>query len=415
LHLPKVSFRSATVINHMIFFRRFPLPGLLPAWCLLSVLLAVGCRPATDPAPSPPAGNEASDADAKSPAESSTASGSDAPAASEPDHEAADSSPADSSAADSSADREMELNSPEQSSPDRSPTAEAATKSREASTAGTEAGDETVSDDSSPADPPMRRPLPSPDSVSDADPAATDAVDDPPLPEESVRKAFAPPPDTRSLSQQGRLWVDLSRKNVYVDGYVTMRRGPLEMFACPVGTKEHESIVAVLAMSREVHAALLAVGAKTGTPVRFRPEYLPPTGQVIRVWVTWYDSDGKFHAVDARRWIQEQESQQQMDAEWVFAGSGFWTDEEDGKEYYEADSGDMICVSNFATAMLDVSIPSSNQTGSLLFVPFEKRIPELGTPVRLVLQPVPNPTDDPAQKAKQTQPQQPTSKILPRP
>ena len=35
---------------------------------------------------------------------------------------------------------------------------------------------------------------------------------------------------------------------------------------------------------------------------------------------------------------------------WVFAGSRFWTDEETGKQYYQAEGGDFICVSNFGTA-----------------------------------------------------------------
>ena len=54
-----------------------------------------------------------------------------------------------------------------------------------------------------------------------------------------------------------------------------MREGPLEMFACPSGTKEHESVVAVLSKSREIHAALLAIGAQVRQarplPARVRP------------------------------------------------------------------------------------------------------------------------------------------------
>jgi hypothetical protein len=215
-----------------------------------------------------------------------------------------------------------------------------------------------------------------------------------PTGEEIARAAFLPPPASKSLSEHGRLWIDAKRKRVYLDGYVTLKRGPLEMFACPVGTKEHESIVAALARSREVHAALLAVGADSGTPVRFQPEYLPPTGQIIRVFVCWYDAQGDFHAADARQWILDLQTEKTMQAEWVFAGSGFWQDPEDKREYYLADSGDMICVSNFSSAMLDVAIPSSADTGSLRFVPMEDRIPDLDTPVRLVLVPVPNPGDD---------------------
>ncbi|MCO8122688.1 YdjY domain-containing protein [Stieleria sp. TO1_6] len=251
-------------------------------------------------------------------------------------------------------------------------------------------------------------------------PAETDTEDlsawesDQPDPEQLARDAFEPPPQSKPLTKQGRLWVDREQHRVYLDGYVALKRGPLEMFACPVGTKEHESIVAALAKSSEVHAALLAIEATPGTPVRFRPEFLPPTGQVIRVWTCWYDAAGEFHAVDARQWIQDLETEKAMAVEWVFAGSGFWQDPEDKREYYLADSGDMICVSNFSSAMLDVAMPSSADADLLRFVPFESKIPDRFTPVRLVLVPVPFPTDaaDPPKNPKWSQP--PTAKDVPR-
>ncbi len=214
-------------------------------------------------------------------------------------------------------------------------------------------------------------------------------------PEEVVRDAFEAPPGARALSKRN-VWIDREKQRVYVDGYVAMQEGPLEMFACPMGTKEHESIVGSLARSSEVHAALLAIGAKHGTPVQYIPNFIPATGQRVRVWVCYRDNDGKFHAVDARRWVRKAGTDQQMETDWVFAGSGFWKDPRDGREFYQADSGDMICVSNFNTAMMDVPIASSAEADDLQFTPFTDRIPERGTPVRLVLVPIPIPTDTPA-------------------
>jgi hypothetical protein len=220
-------------------------------------------------------------------------------------------------------------------------------------------------------------------------------------PEDLARDAFDPPPGAKSLSKRN-VWIDREKQRVYVDGYVAMREGPLEMFACPVGTKEHESIVASIARSSEVHAAMLAVGAKPGTPVQYLPNFVPATGQRIRVWVLYRDAAGKYQAVDARKWIRKAGTDQQMDSDWVFAGSGFWKDPQDGREFYQADSGDMICVSNFNTAMMDVPIASSAQADDLLFIPYTDRIPEPGTPVRLVLVPIPIPTDAPTRPEPST-------------
>ncbi len=217
----------------------------------------------------------------------------------------------------------------------------------------------------------------------------------PEYPEDKAAKAFGNPPAARRLSMASRVWVDAKKKRVYVDGYVTMKRGPLEMFACPVGSKEHESIVAVLAKSIEVHTALLSVGTQTGTPVKFRPRFVPPTGQQVRIWVCWRDEDGEFQVTDSKKWIRKEGTKQDLKEDFVFAGSSFWTDPEDGREYYQADGGDLVCVSNFATAMIDVPMNSSASADQLSFTPFTDRIPERGTPVRLVFVPIPLPTDKP--------------------
>ncbi|MGB7323872.1 MAG: YdjY domain-containing protein [Rubripirellula sp.] len=227
---------------------------------------------------------------------------------------------------------------------------------------------------------------------------------------EIAAKAFAPPPGAKSISPRN-LWIDTKKSIVVLDGYVAVDDGALEMFACPTGTKEHESVVATIAKSSEVHAALLAISAKPGTTVRFLPRYVPATGQRIRVWVCYRDKDGKFQAVDGRKWVQKAETGTSMDVDWVFAGSGFWTDPSDNREYYRADSGDMICVSNFSSAMLDIPVASSADASQLDYTPMTKVIPKRGTPVRLVLMPIPVPTDTSDGKVKEIEP--PTEEILP--
>ncbi|MDA9857118.1 YdjY domain-containing protein [Rubripirellula sp.] len=232
-------------------------------------------------------------------------------------------------------------------------------------------------------------------------------------PDQIVRKAFEAPPNSKQLSSR-LVWIDREKQRVYADGFVTMRDGPLEMFACPVGTKEHEAIVATISKSSELHTALLAIGAQPGTPVSYVPNFVPATGQRIRVWICYYDKDSQFKAVDARRWVQKNGTNKQMDSDWVFAGSGFWKDPSNGREYYRADSGDMICVSNFSTAMLDIPVASSADASNLLYIPFTERIPERGTPVRLVFVPIPIPNDQPEPASKVDASKPPTKAILPK-
>jgi hypothetical protein len=191
------------------------------------------------------------------------------------------------------------------------------------------------------------------------------------------------------LTEDYPVWIDPQRKLVVVDGVVCLREGQLEMFACPRGTKEHESIVAVNAKAQYVHAALLAVGAKPGQPVQFAPEYSPASGTVIDIFLLWVDQDGKRHKARAQDWVKYLKTDKAMTYDWVFAGSGFWTDEQTGERLYYGDGGDFICVSNFATATLDLPVASPQDNADLLFAAFTENIPPLDTKVRMVLIPRP--------------------------
>ncbi len=199
-----------------------------------------------------------------------------------------------------------------------------------------------------------------------------------------------PKPDNsglKKITKDHDVYLDLKRKAVVVDGEVCFREGVLEMFACPKGTKEHESVVSLNCTAEQVHAALLAVGAKPGTPVKFAPEYKPATGPIIDVLILWIDDKGEKHKARAQEWIKHTKTGKEMPFDWVFAGSGFWTEEDTGKVHYMANSGDLICVSNFNTATLDLPVESSQANASLMFTAFTDRIPPHGTKIRLVLIP----------------------------
>ncbi|QDV56435.1 YdjY domain-containing protein [Rosistilla oblonga] len=217
----------------------------------------------------------------------------------------------------------------------------------------------------------------------------------PSTPEESesptikgVIAAFDAPKGATRLAPDARLWIDKPNRRVIVDGYVAVQEGLLEMFACPAGTKEHESAVAVLARSQYVHAALLAVGATPGRPVQFQPKFSPPTGDRIAIWVLWRDKEGKRHRAKAQEWICKTGTKEQLNTDFVFAGSQWWTDPRSGRDFYSADDGDLICVSNFASATLDVPIESSKDAEYLEFSACTENMPPRGTPIRMVMIPV---------------------------
>ncbi len=204
---------------------------------------------------------------------------------------------------------------------------------------------------------------------------------------EAKRKEFAPPDGLVKLSKEHRIWLDAKKKQVVIDGYVALTDGQLEMFACPTGTKEHESLIAVYSTARLAHTALLATGALAGSPVKFRPNYMAATGAVVDIDIQYHDANGAVKTARAQDWIKNIQTGKAMQHSWVFAGSGFWKDPTDGKQYYHADGGDFICVSNFPTATLDLPIKSTQANANLLFTVFKERVPPRKTPVRLILKP----------------------------
>ncbi len=84
----------------------------------------------------------------------------------------------------------------------------------------------------------------------------------------------------------------------------------------------------------------------------------------------------------------EQSQSRQLDVGWVFPGSGEFVDPTTGKKVYEAEAGDLICVSNFPDAMLDLAIKSTDKSDEgLLFEAWTERIPPRGTEVLMELVP----------------------------
>jgi hypothetical protein len=177
---------------------------------------------------------------------------------------------------------------------------------------------------------------------------------------------------------------------------VCLREGPLEVFLCKQGTKEHEAILRVDADAKFIHAALEAAGAKAGTPPRFvnpkteQPEFKPATGTPIKVLVH-YRKDGKPHTHPAQEWVWNTQKKQPLQAEWVFAGSQLIKDPCDPTRppFYGANSGEVISVSNFTYSMLDLTTEISKDDANLNYEARTDRIPPLFSKVWVILEPVP--------------------------
>ena len=194
------------------------------------------------------------------------------------------------------------------------------------------------------------------------------------------------------LNPAFEVWFDKENQQVMVGGRISLREGMLEMFVCPRGTKEHESVISAVTDAKTVHAGLLASGATPGIPGYWTEESgaIPAVGCVCEIKVAWLDkaNGNEKKEIDARQMVIDLRSNATLTHDWVFAGSRWWQDPEDPNYLeYQADSGDMICVSNFPTAMLDLNVESSSSNSSLVFGANPDIVPPLGQPVLIVIKP----------------------------
>jgi hypothetical protein len=227
------------------------------------------------------------------------------------------------------------------------------------------------------------------------DPRAKDAEALPAYPKADPKSVVIENPAKKGLVLE--VLPDKKTKRVGVEAEVCLVKGPLEVFACRQGTKEHEAIVRVAHDARDIHELLLLAGATAGKPAQFvdpttnEPDFKPATGSKIKVAVH-YQKGGKLHTHPAQEWVWNSEKKRPLEADWVFAGSRLITDPDrpDAPPYYAANSGEVIAISNFPYSMLDLTIEVSKDDAQLNYEVRADRVPPLGSKVWLILEPVPD-------------------------
>ncbi len=179
--------------------------------------------------------------------------------------------------------------------------------------------------------------------------------------------------------------IDWLHNRVELDAKVVLRKGALELLVCSPGTREHESILVCPAKPSAIYQALGLIGLTPGHPVSYDPkaeQLIPPAGESLRLSVRWRDG-GEIKTVPVERWLQlrdEQKSPTAMD--WMFTGSMRTSD---GR--FAADlEGTIICVVDFASALIGVGALHSDSNELLWLQAFEKRIPPRDTACTIILE-----------------------------
>jgi hypothetical protein len=198
--------------------------------------------------------------------------------------------------------------------------------------------------------------------------------------------SFGEPASPEIVQLSPGLVVNRVQKLVFVDAEVVQREVQLELLLSPKGLREHETILVADVKPQDVHVALLLAGAYPGRPVQSNP-FVPPTGQRIKFWIELEDKQGR-RIIDGREWIRSERTKKALSADFVFAGSAFVRPPGSERTVYLANEGYVVCVSNFPHSIIDIGIKSSKEAADLEFVAWKDRVPEKGTKVRVILEPI---------------------------
>ncbi len=220
----------------------------------------------------------------------------------------------------------------------------------------------------------------------------------------SSAPATSSSPASAAGSQPGTIKLDhlrIDRKNrtVTIDAVVCYSPAAMEVFLCREGTKDYESVLSTKALPSHIHAGLLMLGLTPGVPVSVckgcesHPIHMiPPQGPRVTVTVRWNDANGLPHQAPAADWLTSaRDPNKAPPKEWVFVGS----DVLPNGAYWADGDGDIICTSNFASAVIDVPFPSTADNSMLEIAGNEKAIPPKETAVEVVIAPVPGAQKDP--------------------
>lgn len=196
---------------------------------------------------------------------------------------------------------------------------------------------------------------------------------------------------------------------VDVDATICLDEGALELVACTKDTKEHESLVVVDARPMHIHAALLLLGAKNGSPASRRVineethawQDCPPHGDLIEVLLVVKNAEGKMiehsisdfitHMDDGDPSVgaekKEGNKAEKFPSTFLFAGSLLIEEGNTPRKYLADSSGSVISISTFGDELLCLPGMQSQENGALAWQINAKGVTKKGDKVTLRLRP----------------------------
>lgn len=135
-----------------------------------------------------------------------------------------------------------------------------------------------------------------------------------------------PPPEPSPVRWEGKtailgsVTLDSVTKTVTATGWVNQTAGAIEVLACGINGKVHESVFVLTLNPLDLQAALLLAGLKAGPPMPALGEG-PPKGDPLDIFVEW-QIQGESHQARAESFVWNiRENAVLPETPWIFTGS----------------------------------------------------------------------------------------------
>ncbi|NQT18883.1 MAG: hypothetical protein HQ592_04200 [Planctomycetes bacterium] len=185
--------------------------------------------------------------------------------------------------------------------------------------------------------------------------------------------------------------LDKENKTIEIDGRICIKDGPLELFACTEGGKEHEAVVALKGEPWQLHLSLILLGLKPGGGPEYQGDPTKPYGDTVIIEVQW-EQDGKTIRKRAEDLIFDVKKEKPMQhIEWVFVGSRFERDQ-NGKNIYVANR-DRSVATVYHDPYTVIDNPLEGGGDDTVYTVNTKVAPPRDTPVVVIMRPGTKPAE----------------------
>jgi len=181
-------------------------------------------------------------------------------------------------------------------------------------------------------------------------------------------------PETFEL---GRVRIDKKSRTVMFPAVVNFREGPVEYLVVTSGGKIHESVFRTDAEPRQIHVAMLLLGAR-GASTNALPEdpALPLPGEKVGVSISWQADAGKQMHAGEEFVLDRKRDAPLKKGDWVYTGSRM---RDDG--FAAQQDGSIVSLITDPDALVNNPRPGREDDDSWLAIP--KDLPPLETPVEV--------------------------------